>query len=162
VALQRSMLRIVRESPEVAYAHPRFWAPFLVAGDGGRSVVAPSAETLRRTPLTTRWERNLGEKLYGEILVVDSGEGDVAYAMGISEPNNDRAKSVVVALDSSGGERWRVEDPVVAAGAELLRYAEGRVAASGNIWSTDRYEGAVLRAFDTQTGSELWRLVIDS
>ena len=33
-ALRRSMLRLMRDDPEVKYAHPRYWAPFVLVGDG--------------------------------------------------------------------------------------------------------------------------------
>ncbi|UOA30168.1 CHAT domain-containing protein [Pseudosulfitobacter sp. DSM 107133] len=33
-ALRRSMLRLMRDDPQVKYAHPRYWAPFILVGDG--------------------------------------------------------------------------------------------------------------------------------
>lgn len=163
VALQRAMLRIVDESDELAYAHPRFWAPFLVAGDG----VAPAAaieslSTPTKPLLAIKWDRNLGETLAGEILAVATGGNNSANATGYTEPKNGRAQSIVVAFDRDGNERWRVDDPVVAAGSQLLRYTDDRIAAAGYVWSNERYEGAVLRAFDNRTGFELWRKVFDT
>lgn len=33
-ALRRSMLRLMRDDAQVKYAHPRYWAPFILVGDG--------------------------------------------------------------------------------------------------------------------------------
>ncbi|MGZ5930225.1 MAG: CHAT domain-containing protein, partial [Rhizomicrobium sp.] len=35
VALQQAMIEIIRQAPSPAFANPRFWAPFIVLGDGG-------------------------------------------------------------------------------------------------------------------------------
>lgn len=164
VALQRAMLRIIEESPEPEYAHPRFWAPFLVAGDGAPTsgFVADSRLTSTRLPLSTQWERNLGEKLAGEILAVAAAADGGVYAMGYTEPKNDRVKSIVLALDSQGTERWRVEDPVIGSAAQLLLYGENRIAAAGSLWSKEQFQGVILRDFNAETGVELWRTVIDT
>jgi CHAT domain-containing protein len=164
VALQRAMLRIIDEYPDRAYAHPRFWAPFLLVGDGVSPVTAtPSPPaTLARVPLSTRWEETLGEKLYGEILGVATASDGGFYAVGVTEPRNKRAQSLVLATNPDGTERWRVTDSVVSGGAHIVPYALGRLATDGSVWSPDRYGGVVLRGLNAQSGAEVWRIVFDS
>ncbi|ASM74346.1 MULTISPECIES: hypothetical protein [Roseobacteraceae] len=29
-----AMLRLMRDDPQIKYAHPRYWAPFILVGDG--------------------------------------------------------------------------------------------------------------------------------
>ena len=35
-ALKRSMTRLINNKDHPEYAHPYFWAPFVVVGEGGR------------------------------------------------------------------------------------------------------------------------------
>ena len=35
-ALRRSMLALIEDKEKSYYAHPMFWAPFLVVGEGGK------------------------------------------------------------------------------------------------------------------------------
>ena len=35
-ALRRSMLALIEDRDHPHYAHPMFWAPFVVVGEGGR------------------------------------------------------------------------------------------------------------------------------
>jgi CHAT domain-containing protein len=161
VALQRSMLKIVSDSGNAAFAHPRFWAPFLLVGDGPRPAQTAGLVTSTKPALSTRWERNLGEQLSGEVLRVASSKDGAMYAVAISEATGQRSSSVILALSHTGEERWRVKDNVVAAGANIVEYGAGRIAVDGSIWSNDRLAGAVLRSFSA-TGQELWRVVVDT
>ena len=37
-ALRRSMLAMMRNGEQERFAHPMFWAPFVVVGEGGRPI----------------------------------------------------------------------------------------------------------------------------
>jgi CHAT domain-containing protein len=162
VALQRAMLTIIDGSGDPAYVHPRFWAPFLVAGESPSAIPTDSASGLTKPRLVTRWEQNFGEKFAGEILGVASDTDGTVYATGLTEPKGGRAQSIVLATDGAGKERWRVEDPVIGGAPHLLPYAKNRIATDGSLWSKEKFAGAVLRGFDRRNGAELWRTVVDS
>lgn len=136
--------------PSRAHLHPRFWAPFIVLGDGGvqsRRTDAPPVDLAAAELITTGG---------GEVLSVRrTGQG--AAARFIAEPRDERFSSAIRLADA-GGETWRTDDDAI--GAARLVVSQGPVLVAGG-YDPDANGrlAAVLEAFDARTGARtaVWR-----
>ena len=100
-ALAEAQRAFLAAPPGKAYLHPRFWAPFVILGDGAAPAVArpdgaPSVTAVER--LTTRG---------GEVLSVRRAEEGVV-ARFIAEPDNTGQRAAGTRL--SGAVSWRRDD----------------------------------------------------
>lgn len=150
VALAEAQRGFLAAPPSRAHLHPRFWAPFLVLGDGAarsRRLDAPPISIAAGELITTGG---------GEVLSVQStAHGAVARL--IAEPKAGRFSSAI-RLGDAEGESWRTEDNEV--GAAQLVVAEGPVLIAGG-YGPGRAgrNAAMLEAFDARTGAKTasWR-----
>jgi len=164
--LQKSMISFLEDKTCRAYAHPRFWAPFVIAGDGvltfNELFGLISDEVEQESLLLTRWEVNFGDTYYGEVLALATDEDEDIYISRISDPDQakKRAKSTLLKANNNGHVDWKFEDSIVSAGSSVLVTKEG-LYVDGNTYSEEQMSGVVLRAFDPKQGKERWRKVID-
>ena len=148
-ALSEAQRRFVSTPPSRAHLHPRFWAPFIVLGDG------PTAEAPGRAPIDIVRAEQLTSG-GGEVLSARHGAHG-AVARLIAEPQDGRFTSAV-RLAGPGGDAWRTKDAAV--GASDLVVAEGPVLVAGGYRAGNGGRTtAVLEAFDARTGERLrsWR-----
>jgi len=144
MALRQAMIETLKEAPSVAFANPRFWAPFVVLGDGGVRLQAP------RAPPS-----------YGSAVEIAPGGGEIlsmiADARGltgseIGAPLAGRYSSLIRARPVGAAPGWSVQDREIGAGPiaqwKDVRYAGGYV-------SRDK-AAPVVRAFSAG-GKLLWR-----
>ena len=88
-ALQQAMIEIIREAPSPAFANPRFWAPFIVLGDGGTRISPTNDGAMPR-----RGSQVLVSPGGGEILAMtQSGGGLISSEIGPVEDG--RASSLI-------------------------------------------------------------------
>ncbi len=165
--LQQAMLSFLQNSESPAFAHPRFWAPFILAGDGtvaisellgGHNNVAEIMP-----PLATRWDINFGEVYVGDVLSMAANGTENLYVSKIGDPDSKkgRARSVLTKVSAQGRIDWQLEDNRVAAGPAAIIVTQRGPIVSGSIYSDAFGMGAALRAFDN-TGKESWRKIVDS
>ncbi len=71
VALQRAMLDTIADAPSRAFAHPRFWAPFVALGDGAARITPAEKTAPRRSMVSVRDEGGeiLGAAALGNVLI---------------------------------------------------------------------------------------------
>jgi hypothetical protein len=67
-ALQRAMLDTIAAAPSRAYAHPRFWAPFVSLGDGAARIET-ARDATRRSLVAVR---DGGGELLSAVVEVDA------------------------------------------------------------------------------------------
>lgn len=147
-ALQRAMIETLRDAPSPAFRNPRFWAPFLLLGDGGVKIAARTAPARRDSQV----EVSPGG---GEIMaMVQNGAATVSSEIG--PVRNGRASSLVRAR-SAGAIAWSLEDKDIAAGRLVAR--GGVNYAAGYLWQGRSVP--VLRAV-SRDGKLLWRKEIAS
>lgn len=150
-ALAQAQRAFIAAPPGKAYLHPRFWAPFVVLGDGGAR--PPSKrQTVRLAAIETLTARG------GEVLRVETVGGAVAASlMAEPEPNGRRGAALLLA-EPGGEERWRTLRPAGAAGRYLGEVGGRLVAGRNERDATGRFI-PVLEAFDPATGASLalWR-----
>ncbi|MFA7645547.1 MAG: CHAT domain-containing protein [Phenylobacterium sp.] len=148
-ALAQAQRSFLAAPPSRAHLHPRFWAPFIVLGDG------PRAGRPGPAPLRIAEARQL-TRGGGETLSARHGTHGVAARL-IAEPEGGRFASVVQ-VAGPGDEGWQAVDRDV--GAAELVVTEGAVlVAAGYVTGKDGRAAGVLEAFDARTGEELrtWR-----
>jgi len=148
IALQQAMTETLRQAPSPAFANPRFWAPFIVMGDGGVRIARSLPPPLR----DGRVEVSPGG---GEIMAMaDHGGALVSLETGPME--NGRATSLVRARDA-GKIAWTIEDKEIGAGA--LAVGADRNFAAGYVW---REKSVPLIRAISKDGKLLWSKEIAS
>jgi len=164
--LQKSMLSFLQKTESPAFAHPRFWAPFVIAGDGsvtlGALLRSQNRDAVIAYPLATIWDINYGDAYVGEIMSIAKDSEDRLYLYKYGDPDSKkgRAKSVFAKTDKRGQIIWRVEDKEVSVGDSILVSKKGPIV-TGYVNSEKLGLGTVLRAFD-HDGNERWRKRVDS
>jgi len=164
--LQKSMIFFLEDTTYRAYAHPRFWAPFVIAGDGvltfNELFGLKSGEVEQESLLSTRWEVNFGDIYSGEVLSLATDKAENIYVSSIADPDQtkEKAKSAFIKTNNIGQVVWKVEDPIVSTGSSILVTEKGPYV-DGYMYSEEEVTGAVLRAFDATQGKERWRKIID-
>ena len=119
-ALQKAAA-LLRQSKGGLYAHPKYWAGFLIVGDGGRATSQdreelPSLETslnihehFEIKSVGSRWAEWL------DVDAIENGRGG-ALVVGYSAEGNDgtqkRAAGVILRVDDAGRTVWRISDNV--------------------------------------------------
>ncbi|MES2292017.1 MAG: CHAT domain-containing protein [Pseudomonadota bacterium] len=142
VAMQQAMIKMLHDARSIAVSNPRFWAPFIVMGDGGVKIrsrsTAPSYESA--TEISTSG---------GEIMGIVRSEGGLVRSE-IGPITNGRHSSVV---QSRGSKSWRVEDRLIGAG-QLTQWKDVSIVAG--YFSRENKAIPVVRAF-SRSGQLLWR-----
>lgn len=101
-ALALAQRRYLAAPPDRAYLHPRFWAPFVVLGDGGPAVQPqPATKSLRVVEILTKGG--------GEVLNLERVGGAVVTQF-ISDADARGRQGAAVRLASPAGEIWRKDD----------------------------------------------------
>jgi CHAT domain-containing protein len=148
-ALANAIKQTILNAPSTAYAHPRFWAPFLIYGDGGvtlasQSIAAQAADTV------TEMVPSGGE-------IVGSAAMDEGFATSEVGPIiGNRHTSLIKGRTPAGAVAWSVEDREIGAGP--IARSGAIVFAGGSRWDGRRERSIpVIRAFDN-AGKLLWKL----
>lgn len=150
-ALADAQRAFLAAPPGRAYLHPRFWAPFLLLGDGGRGTAAAPAPAALSMEVLTRGTGGASEVLG----LARSEAGIVARFIGAADAEGRHGAGIAAV---SGERTWRREDRnagagnlIVPLGRSLL--TSGYVAAGG-----DRFI-PTLELFDAKTGrrTKAWR-----
>jgi CHAT domain-containing protein len=142
--------------PGPAYLHPRFWAAFIILGDGDTSAATQSG----RTPVTP----DASAHLRSISVVANSAQSEVLgfhrfggslVARFIAEPNaNGRYGSGVLMIGANGQEKWRRVNWDT--GATRFVYKIGTEVAAGGFQSRAYgHWDAVIEEFDSKTGTTL-------
>lgn len=121
-ALAESQRAYLDSVPDVAHGHPRFWAPFVMLGDGlfdssnrAGDSTASLVERIEHAQPTTF--------SYGEILTAAPFRGGMLLH-GIGLPKDGRAAAMTILRDADGKEVWRVHDWTVGASKWLLPHGQ--------------------------------------
>jgi hypothetical protein len=136
---------------DTAHQHPRFWAPFVVVGDGDVSGQV-DASPLAPTPTLQTLD---GIASGGEIIDAVSVGDDLVVSM-LGEWDGAKMNAIVSRRTPEGRERWRVATRDVGA---------GRIAAAGDDiyvagFTTEERPRPVIRAFD-RDGRLRWSVQFD-
>jgi hypothetical protein len=110
VALARSQRKYLANSPSVAHEHPRFWAPFVVFGDGttpSESRVLPDSVQIGDLRLLTTSGGEVSS------VIEDASGGLLLRAMGNIRVAV-RHAGMTMKLRKDLSEEWTKEDPLVA------------------------------------------------
>jgi CHAT domain-containing protein len=150
-ALAEAQRAFLAAPPSRAYLHPRFWAPFVILGDGR---VQPSPIHGRETATLAAVETLTPAG--GEVLALVSAPQGVA-ARFIVDPDQDGRHGQGVRLAASGGEAWRRVDQTGHASRVLAQLGPVLVAGSYGQAPTGR-TAPQLAAYDREGGlSAAWR-----
>lgn len=149
-ALAAAQRAFLDAPPDRARLHPRFWAPFLVLGDGGPP--APAAEPdlrLAKTEVLTRRG--------GEVLALDRGPRGLAARL-ISDADARGRQGAAVRLARDDREAWRADGHDQGASRILARFGDTLLAGGYALGRHGRYV-PVLDLLDARTGARLnsWR-----
>ena len=148
IALQQAMIETLREAPSPAFANPRFWAPFIVLGDGGVRIAKSAPPSSRDSQV---------EVLPGggEIMAM-AWNGSALVSSEIGPMKNGHASSLI-RTRNTGKAIWTIEDNEIGAGT--LAVGADRNFAAGYVWREKSVP--VLRAV-SKDGKLLWRTEIAS
>ena len=147
-ALQKAMIALLQQRPSIAFAHPRFWAPFVVLGDGGEGIVnMPNGDL----PLSKVQLSASG----GEVLDLTVGKTAGSYFTSSIGPSVEGRH--VSLIEASPPASWVVQDPKIGAGR--IAGWKGTIYAGGYTW--DGKSTPVVRAF-SEKGKLLWEKPLTS
>lgn len=147
-ALARAQQAFLVAPPDKARLHPRFWAPFVVLGDGGAAPrkAAPKMRLERVEVLTARG---------GEVVDVVS-RGSEVLSLSIGEPDAGGGRSASVRAGGPDGEAWRVTGSQIAASPPLLAVGGHMLAAGYEAQQNGRF-GPVLSVVAPAGFRTVWR-----
>ncbi|WP_038973288.1 CHAT domain-containing protein [Bradyrhizobium genomosp. III] len=159
--LRQTMLDYISTVSEDYLAHPRFWAPFVIAGDGAVQPLEGGAvsDDVRQGFVKLNWERVTTDAQELEFLGL--GKFDRAiYALGIQRPaaGEKRAGSYLVRLNSGDNIELLEHAPDIAASS--LVSVDGGLFVLGFVPAGQR-SSAIFRLVD-RDGREKWRYIEDS
>ena len=139
-ALAEAQRAFLAAPPGKAWLHPRFWAPFVVLGDGGRLPAPPAASpAVRQVEVLTRRQ--------GEVIALDRTPQGVAARL-ISDADEAGRHGAAARLASGPGrEAWRVDDRTVGASRFTARLGDSLVVSGYARDAAGRF-GPVLQAVD--------------
>ncbi|MBU2307242.1 MAG: CHAT domain-containing protein, partial [Alphaproteobacteria bacterium] len=148
-ALAEAQRRFLAAPPSRAYLHPRFWAPFVILGDGGpvrAGAVSPPA--LRSVEvLTTAGGEVLGLKR--------TATGTAARFISDADARG-RQGSAVRMADDAGGEAWRQEDRTVGAAQVVAQLGDRLVAGGYRLGGAGR-NVPTLEAYEDGARVKVWQ-----
>lgn len=149
-ALAAAQRAFLDAPPDRAHLHPRFWAPFLVLGDGG-AAPAPAETGLRLAG------QEVLTKNGGEVLALDRA-GEAVAARLISDADAGGRQGAAVRLARDGAEAWRADGHDQGASRILARFGDRLVAGGYALGREGRYV-PTLQVLDASTGAALnaWR-----
>lgn len=152
-ALAEAQRAFLAAPPSRAYLHPRFWAPFVVLGDGG-ALMAERAKTAG--PGLTAVE--VMTKAGGEVLSLDRAEDKLAARLIADADGSGRHEAALRLAGSDGVELWRSTEPDTGASRMLVRLGSYLVTGGYELSPTGRY-APVLQAYDVESGAPArrWR-----
>jgi CHAT domain-containing protein len=137
-----ALRQTIRESPAAPYFHPRFWAPFIVLGDGGALIRRPGAATSLARSSSPPDRSGLGEIMS----VAAMGEGGLFASSEIGPYDGRRSSSLVKAWSLDGKSGWTIESRRIGAGA--LATGPDAVFATG--YDSGEKAAGILRSFTPQ------------
>lgn len=137
------MIETLHAAPSPAFANPRFWAPFIVMGDGGAAIATDTLAPRRKSLV----EVSSGG---GEIMAMTASEGGlISSEIG---PMVEGHASSLIRKRNADAIAWTLEDRQVGAGALVAGKDAGF--AAGYIWRGKMVP--VLRAV-SKSGALLWQ-----
>jgi hypothetical protein len=144
VALSKSMQDVIRDAPSRAYRHPRFWAPFIVLGDGGvkidRSLQRPKIDNVI----------DVSDNVSEILGAAPAGNGAITSEIG--PQISGRSPSLIRHRGRNGSPEWTIEDRNIGAGA-IVR-SDDVYFAAGYLWQGRSIP--VLRGI-SGSGKVLWQ-----
>ena len=148
-ALAEAQRTFLDANPSRAKFHPRFWAPFVVIGDGGQAGILSDPPAI--PPLQLR-SADFLTRGGGEVLAVKR-EGHGSYARLIAERTGGKYSSAIRATDGPR-EMWRHATADIGAGSPMVR-AGPSLAIGGYRHEAGKGMRAVLEYIDARTGRKL-------
>lgn len=150
-ALAAAQRHFLATNSVAAKFHPRFWAPFVLLGDGA-AVERPRIGAVRGVSLATV-EAQVGEG--EEVLAVQKADGTLYARVMTSKP---RGKYPSAVRASRKQETWRHKDANIAAAA-LITAQGSTILAGGHVMDASNRMTAVLERIDRNSGGKLgeWR-----
>jgi hypothetical protein len=151
------MLDYIASAKEDYLANPRFWAAFIIAGDGAVRPLDEAAESAEaNNSINLEWE-HVTSAAHSEILsIVKNPQRNSFYSMGIEKtPNEDRAGSYLQRIFPSGNiqvidrDRELAASRIVSTGSEI---------GSLGFFGDDKRSSAVFRLLN-EDGQRLWQHV---
>jgi CHAT domain-containing protein len=150
-ALQHSINEFLAAPPFATHHHPRYWAPFVMFGDGGTKW---NSDTAIDDPPYKRYYLGRFNK-GGEFSDIDlSSDGKHAYISGYGDMLNGRFQSLVAKLDENANIKWLSKDAETGS-THIVATDDNSVTLAGFVVESDD-SVTVIRKLNTN-GDEVWR-----
>ena len=153
-SLRQATLFHLNSTKDSTYLHPRFWAPFVVFGDGGviHSDAWPAEMNGTKLEHLVVEEHEGGGEAYKLVKKNDQGLYATGYA-GLEDRK--RYKSFVASLNKNGVSEWVIRDKVIGASNALAQVSGGLVTA-GFVSGSDGEMDVIVTRYDSQ-GMKIWQ-----
>jgi CHAT domain-containing protein len=158
--LRRTMVEYISSAKEDYLAHPRFWAAFIIAGDGAvRPLDSNTEADESRKPVKLEWEYLSSSAADDEFMGL-ANIAQTAFAVGIQKPpkGEKRAGSYFVQLTADKNVTVVSRDGEIAASSVV---ALGTKIGLLGYYPNDTKSSAVFRVLE-RDGRERWRYIEDS
>lgn len=172
-----SAIKIIREIQNGKYRHPRFWAGFILIGDGGSGPNLTAALDSRSDDQSARVGQlkfNLDYELltegdriaeWSDLIDVPGGSGDVivsGISAEISESHKNRAAGIIQRVDKDGNIIWRSVDADHVYSYMVLTDPRTLLVVTST-FSLERKSASHISKFDVETGALISaKLIVDT
>jgi len=159
-ALKQTTNNFLKSTPNPAFYHPRFWAGFIVVGDGGLPLILKTQKQKNSHRLTKNvvWDTKGG----GEVLRLLADEKNMyMYVHGMGESVNNRYQSFLTQLSTSGERRWTLWDSKIGASGSIISLADSLISIGYITGPGPKFPSTPVVRKITNDGKEDWRKQID-
>jgi CHAT domain-containing protein len=154
-ALRHAVSDFLDNLENPAFAHPRFWAPFIVYGDGGPVLSTSKAPNVYRPRIARLISQSFphGSEAYTAIPAQNASS---VYTTGFADMENDRFRSFVANIGIDGQIRWITQDAQIGV-APVLVPTEYGVLAAGYVSAKNGTEAVTYVYAVRRDGKRLWQ-----
>ena len=125
-ALATAQREYISAPPDAAHGNPRYWAPFIILGDGGIRSNENEAK-VDKISLTGAHQLTVGGGEFNTVSILKDG---TTLAAGYGDHGTTRYASIITAVAKDGKTLWRSRDYVGVGGRAVVALASGVVSAN--------------------------------
>jgi CHAT domain-containing protein len=157
-SLRLAMAAAVTSARGTAYAHPRFWAPFIVIGDGRSGRGAVASDTLSRRAILRNSSLFSPTRVGEAVAIVAIPQTSDYLVSGYADPVQGVFQRTLLRVTQDGRTEWASQDRATAFGKELTVSKDAIYVGASGMSQDIRFLPVVIKL--GHDGTFKWRLVL--